>query len=114
MLHSALYKTCLEAPLPKYVYLMLKAAIFDGFSITALYFTTFLIFKSQNPFLNYPQLIAFVATALLFAYGWEAYSLQKKKWQYADTMPILFGVGVTPLVQLALTGVYSLYIAFYF
>jgi len=111
LLHSLLYKTCLEAPLKKYVYLMLKASAFDGLAIAIIYFFTFSVFTSY-------QLLIFIIASLVFAYIWEIYSLKKRKWEYANSMPKILGVGVTPLVQLAVTGllslyILSLYIAFY-
>lgn len=114
LLHSVLYKTCLKAPLPKYIYLILKAAVFDGFSITIIYYTVYLLFKNQNPFYNYLQLVVFLSFNLIFAYVWEIYSLKKKKWEYSDKMPLILGVGITPFIQLALTGVVSIYFIFYF
>ncbi len=107
LLHSLLYKTCLEAPLKKYIYLILKAAIFDGFVISILYFLTFLVFNSY-------QLIIFLVASLIFAYIWEIYSLKAGKWEYSKKMPLIFGVGVTPFLQLALTGFLSTYIVFNF
>jgi len=92
-----LYKTCLDAPLKKYVYLMVKAALFDGFMIVVIYFLT-------------GNITIFLVVSALFAYSWELYSLKKDKWEYAKTMPKILGAGITPTVQLALTGLASLYI----
>lgn len=114
ILHSVLYKTCLKAPLPKYVYLILKAAIFDGFAITIIYYAVYLIFKNQNPFLNYSQIFSFLLIGLIFSFIWEDYSLKNKKWEYSNKMPIILDVGITPLMQLALTGILSVYTAFNF
>lgn len=108
LLHGLLYKTCIEASLKKYVYLMLKAAVFDGFAIMILYATTVLMFPVRY------HLVAFSILGLLFAYGWEIYSLKKKKWEYSEKMPIIFGVGITPLIQLMLTGLLSIYIMSHF
>ena len=103
LIHSVLYKTCLEASFKKYVYLILKAAIFDGFIISILYFLSFLIFPGY-------YFLAFFIFTLLFAWFWEIYSIGKGKWEYSKNMPIVFGVGITPLIQLTLTGFASLYI----
>ncbi len=103
MLHSVLYKTCLEAPLKKYIHLVLKGAIFDGLVISIIYGATFLVFHSH-------QLVMFLFVSFVFAYGWEIYSLKAGKWEYAPAMPKILGVGITPLVQLAVTGILSLYI----
>ena len=32
------------------------------------------------------------------------------KWQYSSLMPVIFGVGLSPLVQLAITGLISFFI----
>ena len=100
--HSFVYKTCLESSLPKYVYLMVKAAIFDGFAIVLMYYVA------------RGNVILFIIFSLTFAYLWEWYSLKKKKWEYSSKMPIIWGVGATPLFQLALTGLASLYFMAYF
>ena len=102
LLHSLLYTTCLNAPLQKYVYLMLKAAIFDGLAIALIYYIV-----RGNVWL-------FVIAALVFAYAWEWHSLREKKWEYSAKMPRMLGVGATPLFQLAFTGLLSLYIVFHF
>ncbi len=112
LLHSILYKTCLEAPLKKYIYLIIKAAVFDGLVISLIYFITYLIFNGQNIFDNYYQLIVFLFSSLIFAYIWEIYSLKKGKWEYSDKMPIILGAGITPALQLTLTGFLSLYLIF--
>ena len=114
LLHSVLYKTCIEAPLKKYVYLILKGAIFDAFSITIIYFATYLIFKNINPFDSGAQIFAFLSINLILAYFWETYSIRNKRWEYSDAMPIILNVGITPLFQLAFTGIISLYLVIYF
>ncbi len=102
LIHSLLYKTCHEATLPRYIYLILKAALFDGFVIALIYFAT----KGN--------MILFAICSVLFAAFWEIYSLKKGKWEYSASMPKILGVGITPLLQLVTTGIASLYIVFYF
>jgi len=110
LLHSLLYKTCEEASLKKYIYLIIKGAVFDGISIVLIYFLSFLIFKAQNIFENYFQLFFFFIISIIFAYLWEIYSLKSGKWQYTESMPKLFGSGITPLIQLALTGILTFFV----
>ncbi len=81
---------------------MAKACIFDGIAITIIYYFSYLIFKNL-------YLAPFSTISVAFAYVWEMYSLKTGKWEYAKEMPIVFGVGLTPLVQLFLTGVLTLY-----
>lgn len=105
LLHSLLFKTCIEAPLKKYIYLMIKAAVFDGSAIAIIYII------ANGISSGFYQMIIFVIISVLFAYSWEIYSIKAGKWEYSDSMPVLLGAGVTPIVQLALTGLISIYIA---
>ena len=106
MLHSLLYKTCHEASLPQYIFLMLKGAFFDAFAIT----TVFLLCSLLIPELW--VILVFSAILLPLAYIWEINAIKNKRWVYNKNMPKIAGVGITPLVQLSLTGILSLYIAF--
>ena len=107
LLHRLLYTTCIEASLKKYIYLILKAAIFDGVIITILYAISYWIFPTYH-------IVIFVLLSLLFAYVWEIYSLKKGKWEYSKNMPKICSIGLTPLLQLAITGVVAIYICSYF
>jgi len=82
---------------------MIKACIFDGIAITIIYY-----FSQLFP--DYLKLIIFSVATLAFAYFWELHSIKKGKWEYSKNMPVVFGVGVTPLFQLFLTGMVVLYI----
>ena len=115
MVHSLLYKTCHEASLKKYVYLMLKAATFDSIAITVMYYVIYKAFLGQaSASATRAPLIVFFVMSLLFAYAWEKYALQHKRWEYTEKMPIILGVGLTPLVQLFLTGLLTFYVVFNF
>jgi hypothetical protein len=107
LLHSLLYKTCIEAPLPKYVYLILKAAVFDGVSITLIYSISYFAFKNYSIFI-------FSAISIAFAYFWEIYSIKEGRWEYTSKMPKIFGVGLTPTFQLFITGFLSIYLSIKF
>ena len=109
LIHSLLYKTCINAPLPKYVYLMLKGGIFDGFAISITYFITYIIFKNISPLESYLQLSLFVVISVISAYAWEIYSVSNKRWEYSKKMPVILGAGLTPLFQLAITGLLAFY-----
>lgn len=91
---------------------MLKASSIDAIWITGFYLITYFIFKTVNPLNNYLQLIVFFVITISFAYFWEIYSLKNKRWEYADSMPTVARVGLTPLIQLFITGVLSFYIVF--
>lgn len=110
LLHSVFYETCHEAKLEKYIYLIIKGATFDGLVIALVYFITSFVFHNQNIFENYFQLGAFSLITILFAWVWEVYSLKVGKWEYKKIMPLVFGAGLTPLIQLIITGLLSLYL----
>lgn len=112
MLHSVLYKTCLKAPLNKYIYLMLKASLFDGLSISLIYLASYMFFKNISPFENYMQISLIILISIIFAYMWELHAVNNKRWEYTNKMPIILGVGLTPLVQLAITGILAIYWVF--
>jgi len=110
--HSFLYETCRQASLKKYIYLMLKAALFDAFVITFIYWFTTIIFRNENIFYNYGQLAAFLVISLAIAFWYEKIALYYHRWEYATQMPMIFGVGLTPFIQLALTGALVLHFTF--
>lgn len=112
ILHSLLYETCLKMPLKKYVRLILRASFFDGIWISAIYLITYLIFGNKNVFSNYFQLILFSVLSIASAYLWELYSIKNKKWEYSSRMPLIFGAGITPTLQIFITGLITFYIVF--
>ena len=53
-------------------------------------------------------LVAFLG--LIIAAFIEIINLNLGRWKYTVAMPTLFGIGISPLIQLALTGIISLII----
>lgn len=51
-----------------------------------------------------------VSIGLVVAIFIELINLNVGRWKYTAAMPIIFGIGVSPLIQLALTGIISLVI----
>lgn len=54
----------------------------------------------QNPY----AITLFILFSLTFSFLDEKISLHLNRWQYTPSMPTIFGVGVTPLLEIALTG----------
>ncbi len=52
-----------------------------------------------------------VVFCLLVAIIIEKHALAVGKWIYTDSMPLIFGIGLSPLVQLLTTSMISLFIA---
>jgi hypothetical protein len=105
VIHSQLYTTCLKAPLKKYIPLIIGASLKDGWWISLLFGITVILFRNINILSNLPQLIFFVVLSLAFSFYVEKTALKKKRWEYAKQMPTIFGVGITPLLEIAITGI---------
>src|SRR3989344_4036202 len=104
VLHSQLYTTCLKMPLKKYIPLITIASVKDGIWISIFFAVSVLIFKNLIILTNYYQILFFIIIALTFAFIDEKISIKYKRWEYSSQMPKIFGVGITPLLELAITG----------
>ncbi|MAZ41075.1 hypothetical protein CL654_03075 [bacterium] len=113
MNHSVLYTTCYELPLKKTMRLLTIMSLKDGFWISLFYIVSILIFGEVNPFLNLSQLTLFIVLALLFSFVDERVSIKKGRWAYTNEMPRILGVGLTPFLELAVTGVIAFFVVFY-
>lgn len=105
VIHSQLYETCLKSPLKKFIPLIIGASLKDGFFISLFYLITVFAFNNINILASQFQLLAFMLLALSFSFIDEKISLKLGRWQYAKTMPKVFGIGLTPLLELAVTGI---------
>jgi hypothetical protein len=102
--HSQLYTTCLKQEWTKNVRLLTIMSLKDAFFIVLFYLVTVLLFGSYDIFSNSLQLVVFVFISLSFSFVDEKISIKKKRWEYAPAMPTIWGVGVTPLLEIAVTG----------
>lgn len=81
-----------------------RASLWDAGYITGLYLAIALVHKDyiwvrQRPAVGY--VIAIVAS-LLVAWWIEFDALRDGRWAYREQMPLVFGAGLTPLLQLPL------------
>jgi len=95
------------------VKLIIKASLKDAFFIALFFLITVLAFSNLYLLKNYWQLSAFLAISLIFAFIDETISLKLGRWEYADKMPRFFGVGVSPFLELAVTGLIAFILTFY-
>ena len=105
IIHSQLYTTCLKLQLKKYIPLIIGASFKDGLWISFFFLISVFIFSNVNILNNAFQLLLFVVLALLFSFIDEKISIKMKRWEYSKQMPLIFGVGITPLLELAVTGI---------
>lgn len=103
--HSPLYETALAMPIKQYSPMILEMSIKDGLWITLFYAISTILFKNADILKNRTQLWVFVAMALTFSFLDEKISLTMGRWEYAASMPTIVGIGLTPLLELAVTGV---------
>ena len=96
-LHSALYVHYKGGAITETI--LLKAALFDACIITL----ATLLFLFVPPLNGRAWLV--LAGLVIFAIGLELFALSTGRWAYKDWMPIIpiLGVGLTPMVQLAIT-----------
>ncbi|MFW6282647.1 MAG: hypothetical protein ACOC1P_01150 [Minisyncoccales bacterium] len=99
--------------IPSNIHLVL-ASFMDVFLI--LFFLSVITLKNKNiNWLKKPSgkdYLIFVIIAMSFAFIWEIINLYLGRWQYTSSMPKVLGVGLSPLLQLAVTGSIALYINF--
>lgn len=91
--HSVLYVHYKGGEITSYI--LTRAAIFDAFMIT------FFVYFLKN--IKYVVLIA-----VLFSIGLEIWAIEVGRWVYTDSMPTIFGVGLTPAIQLGLLAFLSM------
>lgn len=90
--------------------LLLKMSVKDGVWISIFYFLTFLLFRNVSPWDNWAQVAMFAVIALVFAFVDEKISVGMGRWEYGPKMPLVYGVGLTPLLELAVTGTLAFWI----
>lgn len=103
--HSPLYETALAMTVKEYSPMILEMSLKDGLWITLFYAISAILFKNADILKNRTRLWVFVVMALTFSFLDEKISLTLGRWEYAEAMPTLFGIGLTPLLELAVTGV---------
>jgi hypothetical protein len=116
VLHSMLYDWD-KPPLINNIYKFIPRIVFFASLFDAVFIMIFLLINSaiNNGFkwvytpvsMDYLILaIMGVITAILI----EIWAVKTDQWSYHKRMPVVFGIGLTPLVQLALTSCLSLYL----
>ena len=84
--------------------------ILASFVDVFLVFFIFLIIslrKKSNKWLNNTKekdYFFVIIFGLILAFFWELINLQLGRWEYKEIMPLFFSVGLSPLLQLAITG----------
>ena len=90
----------------------LVASLVDAVVILAFYFIISLIRKDAFWLLNIrlADMLVLLALGLLTALLFEKWALQSGTWDYTSEMPVIFGIGLAPLIQLAILSIISIYL----
>jgi len=110
--HSVLYFGIADINYNWYMPILHAASISDAFIILGMFFLTALIYREfKLEKWTEKHYILFVVFGVISAI-WIEYRavFLLDRWGYIGAMPTIFGVGFTPLVQLALTGLVSLWV----
>ena len=88
------------------------ASLFDALFILGIFDLISLKHRNFNWIFNPSKAdhLAIILGGLLIAIFIEVINLHLGRWSYTSAMPTLFGMGLSPLAQLATTGIVSLYI----
>jgi hypothetical protein len=98
----------------RYVMMLLYVSFIDVILIITAYILTALI--NHNIFwiekIGKRNVIPFIILGLIFAFIIELISVYKlERWSYNEYMPLIFGIGLSPLIQLSLTGLVTVWIS---
>lgn len=94
--HAWLYETCRRQVWHKNVRLLVVMAAKDAFFIVLFYLASFVVLGGGGGL--------FLVISLGFSFFDEKLAVHWRRWEYAHSMPTIFGVGITPLFEIAVTG----------
>ena len=89
---------------------MLYASVSDVFIIFVIYLFLALVYR-EFYWNKKKRIFWFLLLTIMYSILLEVRALLTGRWVYAEIMPTIFGIGVSPLVQLAITGLVSLMIS---
>ena len=69
--------------------------------------------KKKLSWINNPSkrdYVFFIIANLVLAFIWELININLERWAYKEIMPTIFGVGLSPILQLPITAGLSLFL----
>ena len=109
-LHSPLYLSN-TIGMNSHLLLMLYASLIDSFFIFLAFILVSIINKNVGWKLSVKKLVLFSSILFFVSFIVEVKALITGRWVYSGSMPLIFGIGISPLIQLVITGTSSLTIA---
>lgn len=113
-IHEAFLYEVFKCKADYYILMILEAAAIDASIILGIYLGVAALWKDILWFLKMRsgQLIAASTAGVLIAIFIEYRSaIVLKAWSYLPAMPTIFGIGLSPLVQLSATGLLAYWLA---
>ena len=106
-LHYRLYVDLTRIPPAIHI---LIASFADLFLIAFIFFINSIFNKSINWIENPKKLdyLVIIISGIIISAGIESYSLSHGRWIYTELMPTIFGIGLSPLIQLFTSAIISL------
>lgn len=95
----------------KYVPMLLYVSSVDAFFISLIFVGGLLVFKREIKANNGKEMLFILISGFIIAAIIELKALFLKQWSYSEFMPTLFGMGLSPLVQLSITGLIVIFMA---
>jgi hypothetical protein len=111
--HVYLYLPTVSHPWINRNFMLLKASLWDAGYVMVVFILMAFLYQDFHWFkkLNWKNVSLVVLIGFITAAWVEIHALRLDKWAYGPNMPLFYilgyGVGLTPLIQLALTSVLS-------
>jgi hypothetical protein len=107
--HGLWYQAHRGLPAGSYVPMMVRMALLDAAAVVAMYLFTALLSRRIDWLPDARSIALFCLAGAVPASAVEYVAVVRlHAWAYLSTMPTLFGVGLSPLLQLPLTGLAGL------
>ena len=110
-IHAKLFYTGFLLENVNYWNLMIYASTIDSLLVILMYFTTALFFKDIYWIKKTSKykILLFITIGFLIAIYIEYLNVYiLHRWEYNELMPTIFGIGLSPLIQLSITGLVSI------
>lgn len=114
-IHAVLfYEGHADYPALFFVKMLLYASFFDAVFISVIFLAGCYIWKGSSCWIknfNKKKLFFTIIAGLIIASLIELRAMIYKRWSYNELMPTILGLGVSPLLQLSVTGSITFYLA---
>lgn len=107
-----LYAGHLTMPVVTFTRMAIYATFIDAVLVFGIFCAGCLLFKGECWLQHYRsrELIFTMVLGIVIAAIIEIKAIVLRQWEYTPLMPTMFGIGLSPLVQLAVTGALSMYL----